>query len=505
MKKFLSFLLFTSLILLLLGNVSVIFADQADTGIETLSFSKNGSSGTPYMSGLEVPVGYKFTVDPAKKLLQIDVCDFATYNNNVNRGTFKLYRWQGDYASTVASEPLYSREIVNHADHSDLTLEIPSSDKLTGELYFEVICLEGTSYTPWNAGDGQAANRPGKLTDMQAYLAGQPAAPFWCSITIADMVPVTQQYPATFTYDFTGQIPDVKAQFGLNELMMVEVSPSATDGYVTFTATGDDPYFKFGDEFNPTGKGTDLAFVVIKYRTSAKIGKGEFFTNRSGGAHWGNDGTHVEWQYNTDGQWHCVVIDCTTTAWGKAADETLYAFRFDPLASGASAGDTIDVAYIRFFDNEQTARALAVAEDPSLKPKANTYKIDFLVEGKLIYSMTYTDDGTPFQEPVVPHVPGKTGAWEPYSLKNGGDLVVNAVYTDVWTEPQAPIIEPETEPETKPETQATTMVPATEQVPPSTEQANDAQQGCGSVAPVLVPIALLFLALPLCKRKEDAQ
>lgn len=498
MRKFLSVMLSSLLICACLCAATPMQAQAADSGMETLSFAKNGSSGAPYMSGLGVPVGYRFTVDPAKKLLQINVCDFATYSNNVNRGTFKLYRWQGDYASTVASEPLYAREIVDHADHSDLTLDIPSSDMLTGELYFEVICLEGTSYTPWCAGDGQAADRPGRVSGMQAYLNGQEAAPFWCAVTIADMVSVTEQYPATFAYDFSGQIPDVKAQFGLQELMMVEVSPAATDGYVTFTATGDDPYFKFGDEFNPTGKGTDLAFAVIKYRTTAAIGKGEFFTNRSGGAHWGNDGTHVEWSYHNDGQWHCVVIDCTQTGWGKAANETLYAFRFDPLASGASAGDTIDVAYIRFYADEQDARAFATAEDPSLKPAVNTYKIDFMVEGKLIYSMTYTDDGAPFTEPVVPHIPGKSGAWEPYSLENGGDLVVNAVYTDAWTDPTLPTVTPVTE--------AQTTAPAESDAPTGdTEQAPEPEQGCQAAAAMLLPLLLLGAPLPLIKRKEAAR
>ena len=496
MRKILSVFLSALLLLALSCAALTVHAEQSDSGIETLSFAKNGSSGAPYMSGLDVPVGYRFTVDPAKKLLQINVNDFATYSNNQNKGTFKLYRWQGDYATTVASAPLYEREILNHADHTDLTLDIPSADKLTGELYFEVICLEGTSYTPWCAGDGQAADRPGKVTGMQAYLNGQGAAPFWCSITIADMVSVTEQYPSTFAYDFTGQIPDVKAQFGLNELMMVEVSPAATEGFVTFTAKGDDPYFKFGDEFNPTGKGTELAFAVIRYRTTAAIGKGEFFTNRSGGAQWGADGTHVEWSYNTDGQWHCVVVDCTS-AWGKAANETLYAFRFDPLASGATAGDSIDVAYIRFFQSEDNARAFAAAEDPSLAPKVNTYKIDFMVEGKLIYSLTYTDDGAPFQEPAVPMIPGKSGAWEPYSLENGGDLVVNAVYTDTWQEPAAPDIVPETQPEEQ----------TKQDVTQSTETETEVEQsgGCGAVLASLPLLCLSFLAISLIKRKEEVQ
>ncbi len=478
-----------------IGHATPIAAAD-DSGIEVIRFDKSGSSGAPYMSGLNVPVGYRFTLDESKKLLQINLVDFATYSNNVNRGSFKLYRWQDDYATTVAAQPLYQREIVNHADHSDLVLDIPSDDKLTGQLYFEVICLEGTSYTPWAAADGQSAERPGKVTGMQAYLNGQPAAPFVCSITIADTVRITEQYPASFDYDFTGNIPDVKAQFGMHELIMVEVSPTATEGYVTFTATGDDPYFKFGDEFAPTGHGTDLAYAVIRYRTTAAIGKGEFFTNRSGGAHWGDKGTHVDWSYVNDGEWHCVVIDCTS-AWGKAANETLYAFRFDPLASGASAGDTIDVAYIRFYADEQLARAFALAEDPTLAPPVNTYKIDFMVEGRLVYSLTYTDDGAPFTEPVVPHIPGKVGEWEPYSLENGGDLVVNAIYTDAFTEPE--VSWTETQPEAESESECDTQ-PTDEQ---TTEPAPD--QGCGAALPVLCLLLPIIPAAVLCYRKEEVQ
>ena len=298
-----------------------------------------------------------------------------------------------------------------------------------------------------------------------------------------------EQYPCTFAYDFTEQISDVKAHFGLNELMMVEVSPAATDGYVTFTATGDDPYFKFGDAHAPKGTGTDLAWVVIKYRTTAKIGKGEFFTNRSGGAHWGDAGTHIDWSYKTDGEWHAVVIDCSS-AWGKAANETLYAFRFDPLASGAKAGDSIDVAFIRFYANESDARAFAAEVDPTLKPKVTTYKIDFVVEGKVIYSTTYTDDGAPFFELGVPQLPGKSGAWEPYSLDKGGDLVVHAIYTDNQTEPALPEIEPITQPEQTTQTE--------------TQPTEQPKSGCSGALLSVLPLALLCALPCLRTRKEDA-
>jgi hypothetical protein len=175
-------------------------------------------------------------------------------------------------------------------------------------------------------------------------------------------------------------------------------------------------------------------------------------------------------------------------------NETLYAFRFDPLASGATAGDTIDIAYIRFYADEKAAQAFAQAEDPSLAPKANTYKIDFAVDGHMIYSTTYTDDGAPFDEPAVPHIPGKTGAWEPYSLENGGDLIVNAIYTDVHVEPEVSFVQTEA-----PTSQAQT------EPPESPTQPTENERGCGALLSALPLSIFLIPALVLTKRKEDAQ
>ena len=120
-------------------------AEEDLSGIREIQFARNGTGGTPYMSGLNNPVGYAFTLDPEVRLLEITIPDFATYSNNTNQGTFKLYEWKGDRNTTVAAGPIVDRSIINHADHTDLTLEIPAEYKVTGPLYFEVICLEGSS------------------------------------------------------------------------------------------------------------------------------------------------------------------------------------------------------------------------------------------------------------------------------------------------------------------------------------------------------------------------
>ena len=223
---------------------STVAAEEEISGVQTVSFSKNGVAGSPYMSGLDNPVGYVFKLDGEKRLLSITIPEFATYNNNTNRGTFKLYEWKGDHASTVASAPLAERAIVNHVDHDALVLEVPAERKVTGALYFEVICLEGTAYTPWHAEGGLADPIPGVVTDMQAYLGGNPAQPFACEITVCDMENKSPSAYVTFTYDFSEGLTE-----GEDFTQKNQIRVSSEDGYVTFIAEGEDPYIRFADNY----------------------------------------------------------------------------------------------------------------------------------------------------------------------------------------------------------------------------------------------------------------
>ncbi len=382
MKKLLSLtltvlLLLTTLAGTLSGMSLSVFADDEISGIREIEFAKNGVGGSPYMSGLNNPVGYAFTLDPEVRLLEITVPDFATYSNNTNLGTFKLYEWKGDRASTVAASPIAARDVVNHADHSDLTLEIPAEYKVTGALYFEVICLEGTAYTPWNAEGGLIDPIEGVVTDMQAYLGGNPANPFACNITVADMENKSASSKVTFAYDFSKGLKDGE---DVNQKNQIRIENK--QGYVTFTAEGEDPYFRFSDNYQPTPKTSELAYAVIEYRTTASIGAGEFFTNRRSGAHWGDPHAYVTWDYIPDGEWHTVVVDASNV-WGNDQTDELYAFRFDPLVSGAQVGDSIDVASIKFFGDKLYAqsyaadREAAIKEDESLMVAEGSEIIDF--------------------------------------------------------------------------------------------------------------------------------
>ncbi len=170
---------------------------------------------------------------------------------------------------------------------------------------------------------------------------------------------------ATFTYDLTAGMPKGAA----NERNQLAIADA--EGYVTFTAEGTDPYFRFADGFEPTPAVSKLAYMVIEYRTTATIAKGEFFTNRRSGAHWGDNGTYVTCTYLPDGAWHTTVADASDV-WGKGGDDQLYAFRFDPLASGANPGDTIDIAAIRFFETAAHAEGYAARRETAMRDEEAT-------------------------------------------------------------------------------------------------------------------------------------
>lgn len=364
-----SLLLLTTLVSLFTGlsglstlpALTVSAAEEELSGIRRIDLSRNGVGGTPYMSGLNKPVGYAFTLAPEVRLLEITIPDFATYNNNTNLGSFKLYEWKGDRSTTVAASPIASRDIINHQDHSDLTLEIPPEYKVTGPLYFEVICLDGTAYTPWNAEGGLIDPISGVISEMQPYLEGNPALPFACSVTVCDMENKSAATKATFVYDFSKGLVEGKDYIQTNQIKIENKT-----GYVTFTAEGDDPYFRFSDECSPTPVTSELAYLVIEYRTTAAIGAGEIFTNRRSGAQWGDPSGYLSWNYITDGKWHAVVVDASEV-WGNHTQDELYAFRLDPLASGAQAGDTIDIASVKFFESKLYAQSYAATREGSIQ------------------------------------------------------------------------------------------------------------------------------------------
>ena len=131
------------------------------------------------------------------------------------------------------------------------------------------------------------------------------------------------------------------------------VTAEKKDGYVTFTADGDDPFFAFAEPLNP---GAEAKYAVVKYRYE---GEGErtidFYLQIAE--------PHARAAIETDGEWHYVIIDCSApypenmdTLW----DGTIA--RLDPLSGNGITGTSIDIASIEFFASEADAQAAASGE-----------------------------------------------------------------------------------------------------------------------------------------------
>ena len=126
------------------------------------------------------------------------------------------------------------------------------------------------------------------------------------------------------------------------------VSAEKKDGYVTFTAAGDDPFFGFPEPLNP---GVDAKYAVVKYRTSDEGVNTIDFYLKIAEPHAQSEGIV------RDGEWHFVVMDLSKpfpesmdTLW----DGTIA--RFDPM-TGSVTGKSIDIAYFEFYTSEADAQA----------------------------------------------------------------------------------------------------------------------------------------------------
>ena len=152
------------------------------------------------------------------------------------------------------------------------------------------------------------------------------------------------------------------------------------------------------------------------------------------------------------------------------------------------------------------------------------YTITFMADGEVVDTATYyVEDKDNIVEPAVPEKEGYTGAWEAYELTTG-DIIVNAVYTEIPVEPEVPgeSEEPEVpgeseEPEVpgeseEPEVPGDSEEPevpgdSEEPVDPSEPEEEDKKKkkGCGSSLGLGMAGALTAVgaALVIKKRKED--
>ena len=315
--------------------------------------------GDPFCGGGE-SMGQKFTAQsPVRGVIIPGHATWGADPNN-NSGYFKLFKWYKDYKTTVSGTPLYTQDLKNLKDGEDL---IVTFDELpAGEYCFEVkMTTPGDkAYTGFTSkgGSGTAGTvsfRNGKENSSQ-LVAGY--------LTMGrGMKDVGAEYAMdeTFSYDFTRHYDSVTESLGLHDLNGVTVTDLCDRGYLTLTAAGNDPYFAFG--VTPTATANLLDHIVIKYRATKTALQGELFVERTDGGTWGSpyEDTHVSFDLIGNEEWQIAVISAEEV-WGDAYGVELKNIRFDPFEGNVTQGDTIDVAYIKFFANARAAADFAATE-----------------------------------------------------------------------------------------------------------------------------------------------
>ena len=156
--------------------------------------------------------------------------------------------------------------------------------------------------------------------------------------------------------------------------------------YVTFTATGDDPYAVF--KFSSTGNNKKIdpdsvTWAAIRYRTVSKTDSdGEYYTGQLYIMPFLEPCIPIEYKFS--GNWETAVIDllevndftALDSKWNSEFYTTRSEIRFDPLESSRDPemysdeydaevieGASIDIAWICFFENEADAKAYTGRED----------------------------------------------------------------------------------------------------------------------------------------------
>ena len=124
-----------------------------------------GGQGNPMCDG--GAFGQKFTIAEGQWLDVIEVYNMATYDKTDTVGTFKVWIWDTDYATTVAKAPIFEQTIENHENCKPLTMDVSALNISNCTVYYEAQATgEGDKWTPWIAKEGTAEG-------VEVYLNGQ--------------------------------------------------------------------------------------------------------------------------------------------------------------------------------------------------------------------------------------------------------------------------------------------------------------------------------------------
>ena len=169
-----------------------------------------------------MPLGQKFDIGEYA-LRKLTITQLATYGTTTNAWTIKIWQWNGSYARTLYSMPVYEISGRDHPDGGDFTVIIPDDIFLSGEIYYELYYEGPASFTGWIAGN--------TVSSLVTYLNGAPSTSHYASSVY--VVPLNGTGTDT-EVDTEGETePETEPDFG---------GPSISENYPSSTLPDYDQY-----------------------------------------------------------------------------------------------------------------------------------------------------------------------------------------------------------------------------------------------------------------------
>lgn len=340
--------------------------EYEDKQIPLFQGGQGGPHGT-YGNGQSVAV--KYTIPKGATLQSFFFHAVATYSENESTNVkLSVYQWDKDYETTVAGEVLATVEEAPHKDNAPITVSVPEDVKVEGTVLLVMensSTQEGRNITPW-------ASTEGGVKGVTYYANGTETTNAFC--VYANIHQALSMDP-TFKIDFGVYTDDPAGTFGLVNANDVTWDNEMHSGYITFHATGKDPYVQLT---GATVKGLmeqstkDVDWIVVTYRTTYKGNVG-MFVSREDGVQMGQDGSHVtrgiapKKDVNGLPQWHAVVVNASEV-WGNT-DTKITNIRLDMMDGGDPTGHSIDVASLVFFSNKAAATVYCEAQSDTITLK----------------------------------------------------------------------------------------------------------------------------------------
>ena len=173
-------------------------------------------------------------------------------------------------------------------------------------------------------------------------------------LTCIPAIAMEKESLPSYIFDFTN------ASLSKDISSLANMSYKAVDGeYYTFTATANDPSMGLPTPDITVDK---AAYLAIEYKTTSRV-MGEIYIARADGVSFSQEpDSHLEWQWEADGEWHRLIVPCD--GWSDVQDVFFTQLRFDPLHihQGIQSGDEISLRFFAFFESEQAAKDFDLAE-----------------------------------------------------------------------------------------------------------------------------------------------